>query len=170
METGCWHSLNETHRTAVFEAPVLGLSVSSGAFLPARESRMRSLLTAALALVFLSGCGIIYRANVYQGNLLEQQAVEQLKAGLTKRQVLILLGSPSVEDSFNHERWDYFASFKRGRGETDVKNLTLYFDGDLLSRWEGDYFPELDLALTKEMGRYGNLPRDKDKEQQRRGR
>ncbi len=129
---------------------------------------MRSLLSAALALVLLSGCGIIYRANVYQGNLLEAQAVEQLKAGLTKRQVVLLLGSPAVEDPFHHDRWDYFASFKRGRGETEVKNLTLHFDGDLLSRWEGDYFPELDLVLTKEMGRYGNLPRDKDKEKPRR--
>lgn len=124
---------------------------------------MRPLLLAALLLTFLSGCGIVYRANVYQGNLLEEASVAQLQPGLTKRQVLVLLGSPSVQDPFHHARWDYIASAKRGRGESDVKNLILHFDGDILSRWEGNYFPEQDLVLMQEMARYGNLPRDKDK-------
>ena len=133
---------------------------------------MRALLpaAAALLLLLLSGCGIVYRSNVYQGNLLEEKAIEQLQPGLSKRQVLVLLGSPSVEDPFHHARWDYVASIRRGRGDTEVRNLTLHFEGDTLQRWEGGHFPEQDLALVQELRPYGNLPKDKDKEQGRGGR
>jgi outer membrane protein assembly factor BamE len=114
------------------------------------------------------GCGLIYKVDVYQGNLLETANVDQLKPGLSKRQVYALLGTPSVQDPFHQARWDYIATVsKRGR-DTEVKNLVLTFDGDVLASIEGDYFPEQDEALMREMVRYGNLPRDKDKD--RRGR
>jgi len=128
---------------------------------------MRQLILVLLSLALLSGCGLVYRSSVYQGNLLEESAVAELQAGLTKRQVVLLLGTPSVQDPFHQSRWDYVATVKRGRGDTEVKNLTLHFQGELLERWEGNYFPEQDLALTQELGRYGNLPRDKDKDKRR---
>ena len=31
-------------------------------------------------------------------------------------------------------------------------------------RWDGEYFPEQDEALSKRMGRFGNLPKDKKKQ------
>ena len=52
-----------------------------------------------------SGC--VYRINIQQGNYLDQAAVEQVKAGMTRSQVRYLLGTPMVADSFNKERWDY---------------------------------------------------------------
>ena len=56
------------------------------------------------------------------------------------------------------------ASERDGRfGRTQVKDLTLWFEGDSLTRWEGEYFPEQDQALAKRMGRFGNLPKDKKK-------
>jgi outer membrane protein assembly factor BamE len=125
---------------------------------------MRKLLTALLFASLLGGCGIIYKVDVYQGALLEKKNVDQLKPGLTKRQVFALLGSPSVQDPFHQERWDYVATVSKRGGDTEVKNLVLTFDGDALASIEGDYFPEQDEALMREMRRYGNLPRDKDKE------
>jgi outer membrane protein assembly factor BamE len=136
---------------------------------------MRKLPTAVLAsalasTMLLGGCGVIYKVDVYQGSLLEKKNVEQLQTGFTKRQVFALLGSPSVQDPFHQSRWDYVATVsKRGR-QTEVKNLVLTFDGDSLASIEGDYFPEQDEALAKEMRRYGNLPRDKDKERRGAGR
>lgn len=110
----------------------------------------------------------MYRHNVYQGNLLEEGSVAQLRPGLSKRQVMLLLGSPAVEDPFHHARWDYIATVRRGRGDAEIKNFTLHFEGDSLQRWEGDYFPEQNLALMQDVARYGNLPRDKDKDRRRR--
>jgi outer membrane protein assembly factor BamE len=125
---------------------------------------MRQLLIALATAALLGGCGVIYKVDVYQGSLLEKRDVDQLKPGLTKRQVYALLGSPSVSDPFHQERWDYLATVSKRGGDTEVKNLVLTFDGDVLASVEGDYFPEQDEELAKEMRRYGNLPRDKDKD------
>jgi len=125
---------------------------------------------AALVLVvaFASGCGVLYRQPIYQGNLLDKAAVDQLQPGMDKRQVLTLLGTPSVRDPFHQDRWDYTASRRLGRrGEPEVKNMTLYFENEALSRWEGEYFPEEDSELAKSMAKFGNLAKDKKKEGRR---
>ena len=129
---------------------------------------MRKLLPALLALLFASGCGVLYRQPIYQGNLLDKAAVDQLQQGMDKRQVMTLLGTPSVRDPFHHDRWDYVASRRTGRrGPTEVKNMTLYFENEALAKWEGDYFPEEDSELAKSMAKFGNLAKDKDKKRRR---
>jgi outer membrane protein assembly factor BamE len=122
-----------------------------------------------LAALLLSGCSLIYKQPLFQGNLLEKQNVEQLKPGLTREQVISLVGTPTVADPFHADRWDYVATERRDHGQTQVKNLSLWFEGDTLARMEGEYFPEQDAALVKELREFGfyNLPRDKDKDKGR---
>jgi outer membrane protein assembly factor BamE len=126
--------------------------------------RKALLLLLVLVVAFASGCGIVYRQPVFQGTLLEKKNVEQLREGMTQPQVVALLGTPAISDPFHQERWDYIASAKRRRHPTEVKNLTLWFEGGALTKWEGEYFPEQDSELAKELRRFGNLPRDKDKD------
>ena len=134
---------------------------------------MRKLLALVLVIPLLvgisaSGCGVLYRQPIYQGNLLDQTAVDQLQQGMDKRQVMTLLGTPSVRDPFHHDRWDYVASRRTGRtGKPVVKNMTLYFESETLARWEGEYFPEEDSELAKTMSKFGNLAKDKDKKRRR---
>jgi len=128
-----------------------------------RKFLTTSLIATLATAVLLGGCGLIYKVDVYQGNLLEKKNVDQLKTGLTKRQVFALLGSPSVRDPFHQSRWDYVSTVSKRGGDTEVKNLVLTFEGENLASIDGDYFPEQDEALVKEMRRYGNLPREKDK-------
>jgi outer membrane protein assembly factor BamE len=125
----------------------------------------RLLLIAPLSLA-IAGCGALYKQPIYQGNLLEKEAVDQLKPGLSKQQVAGLLGTPSVQDPFHAQRWDYSASERTNRrGTVEMKTLTLYFENDTLARWDGDYFPEQDLELArKSIRQFGpNLAKDKDK-------
>ncbi|MGH8030431.1 MAG: outer membrane protein assembly factor BamE [Arenimonas sp.] len=129
---------------------------------------MRKALPLLLVVALVSGCGLVYRQPVFQGTLLEQKNVEQLRAGMTQPQVVALLGTPAISDPFHQERWDYIGSAKRRRHATEVKNLTLWFEAGALTKWEGEYFPEQDSALAAEMRRFGNLPRDKDKDKGRR--
>ena len=124
---------------------------------------MRKAALLLLATALVAGCGVIYRQPVFQGNLLETRNVEQLQVGLTKAQVFSLLGSPPLVDPFHQSRWDYVATERRRVVDTEVKNLTLWFENDALVRWEGEYFPEADQELAAEMRRFGNLARDKDK-------
>lgn len=126
---------------------------------------MRKFLLVAALAFSTAGCGILYKQPIYQGNLLEKTAVDQLQAGQSKQQVQALLGTPSIADPFHANRWDYTASERTNRrGHTEIKNLTLYFDGNSLSKWEGEYFPENDLQLAKDVRKFGpNLAKEKKK-------
>lgn len=126
---------------------------------------MRKFLLVAALAFSTAGCGILYKQPIYQGNLLEKTAVDQLQAGQSKQQVQALLGTPSIADPFHADRWDYTAVERTNRrGTTEIKNLTLYFDGNSLNKWEGEYFPENDLQLSKDVRKFGpNLAKEKKK-------
>ncbi|QNN46817.1 outer membrane protein assembly factor BamE [Thermomonas brevis] len=131
---------------------------------------MRKLLPILLATLLVSGCGLLYRQPIFQGNMLEKTAVDQLQAGMDRQQVMVLLGTPSIRDPFHHDRWDYVASQRIGRtGAPVVKTMTLWFENGQLARWEGEYFPEQDSDLAKNAIRYfgPNLAKDKDKKRGR---
>lgn len=126
---------------------------------------MRKFLLVALLASAVAGCGILYKQPIYQGNLIEKTAADQLQVGMSKQQVETLLGTPSIQDPFHHDRWDYTASERTSRvGHVDVKDLTLWFQNDALVKWEGSYFPEQDDELSRKMGRFGNLVKDKKKQ------
>jgi outer membrane protein assembly factor BamE len=117
------------------------------------------------------GCGILYKQPIYQGNLIEKTAVDQLQAGMSKQDVMGLLGTPSISDPYNENRWDYTASQRIDRrGTTEAKNFTVYFDNGVVSKWEGDYFPEQDDTLAANARRqFGpNLAKDDKKKKRRR--
>jgi outer membrane protein assembly factor BamE len=94
---------------------------------------LRPLLLTAVLVLAAAGC--VYRINIQQGNFLDQAAVDQVKAGMTRSQVRYLLGTPMVADSFNKERWDYIYYLKKGRSRhVDSRRVTVYFDGDKVAR------------------------------------
>ncbi len=100
-----------------------------------------------------------------RGNLIEKSNADQLAVGQSRQQVVALLGTPSIADPFHAQRWDYTAAERTNRrGTTEIKNLTVFFDGDSLARWEGEYFPENDIQLAKDVRKFGpNLAKDKKK-------
>lgn len=117
---------------------------------------------AALVALVTAGCGILYKQPIYQGNLIDKSAIDQLQVGMDKQQVVTLLGTPSIADPFHHQRWDYTATERTNRrGHTEVRNMTLWFENDQLARWEGEYFAEQDKELSERMRRFGNLPKEK---------
>jgi outer membrane protein assembly factor BamE len=61
----------------------------------------RLLLWSAVS-VLASAC--VYHINIQQGNYLDQAAVDQVKAGMTRSQVRYLLGTPMASDPFTKER------------------------------------------------------------------
>ncbi len=128
---------------------------------------MRPVYTLALASLLLTACSTIYKQPVFQGNLLDKANVDQVVTGMSRKEVFALLGSPSVEDPFHQNRWDYIATQRRGHSKTEVKTYTINFQGDTVASIEGDYFAEQDAQLAKEMAKFGNLPKDKDKKRRR---
>ena len=101
-------------------------------------------LTLAVAAMGLSACSServsnfpSYKLKVEQGNELDANKVQQLQAGMTREQVRLLLGTPSIRSAFHANRWDYQFLISRNGVVKVNHNLTVYFDGDLLSRYEG---------------------------------
>lgn len=97
---------------------------------------MRKLITISCIFLILSAVGgCVYQANISQGNLFEQEELEQIKVGMTSSQVRFLLGTPMVDDPFHKERWDYIYFLKIGRGDAVSKRwLSIYFDGDNVTK------------------------------------
>jgi outer membrane protein assembly factor BamE len=103
-------------------------------------------LVAALAMTCLSACGFVgfpgvYRIDVEQGNIVTQEMADQLKPGMSRRQVRFILGTPLVEDTFNENRWDYLYVKRNGLEVLDEAHLTVIFEGDTLTEVRGDYLP-----------------------------
>ena len=119
--------------------------------------RSRTLLNLSFNLLLLltaisacSGIGFpgVYRINIEQGNLVDQEMVDQLKPQMTRRQVRFVLGTPIIEDTFNADRWDYVHVVRLGNENLSRSQLTVVFEGDLLVDVQGDlvaeHWPEKD--------------------------
>lgn len=94
-----------------------------------------------ILLVLLSGC-VLYKAEIQQGNVINAEMLDNLKLGMTKRQVVFLLGTPLINDPFHAQRWDYFYSLSKGDGKPERRLLTVYFKDDAVVSVEGDLAPE----------------------------
>jgi outer membrane protein assembly factor BamE len=133
--------------------------------------------TMALVLVMLlaqAGCAVVYKADVNQGNLLEKNMVDSLKPGMTRRQVALIMGTPSVQSPFDQDRWDYATSFSHRGSDPDVRSLSLFFEENVLVRIEGDYFDKSGEELLDDVrrltpGRNMDLTLDKKKRNKRSG-
>ncbi len=111
---------------------------------------IRHILIIASALLLVA-CLKPYRIDIQQGNLITEKEVGQLKKGMTKREVRYVLGTPLVVDPFHSDRWDYYYSFKPGRGKTtERRRITVVFDGDVLHHMEGDIVSSAGQPLSGE--------------------
>lgn len=98
-------------------------------------------------LLALTACGSTewgfpYRPNVQQGNWITAEQVARLEPGMSREQVRFLLGTPTLQDIFRSDRWDYPYYSKPGYGEPEQRRFSVWFDGDSLVRWQGDSQPE----------------------------
>ncbi|MEM6512466.1 MAG: outer membrane protein assembly factor BamE [Pseudomonadota bacterium] len=89
---------------------------------------MRKTPLILILVLALSTSGCVFRANIPQGNVIEQDDVDQLEVGMTRNQVRFLLGTPMVDDPFQRDRWDYVYYIKVGRqGTIGKKWVTIIF-------------------------------------------
>lgn len=110
---------------------------------------MRLILLPVLAFG-LAGCSIVYKLPTRQGNVIEQRQFDLLKVGQTREQVKFLLGTPIASSPFRNDRWDYFGYYKDPRGKESSRTISLFFDGEKLSRMEGVQIANASKVLDSE--------------------
>ena len=102
-----------------------------------RTKTMRSKLI--LLSLLLASCNSVpfltpYKMDIRQGNFVTPDMREKLKLGMTKPQVRYVLGTPMINDAFHGNRWDYAYRLERDGKLIEQQNMTLYFEGENLSR------------------------------------
>jgi outer membrane protein assembly factor BamE len=106
----------------------------------------RFVLIAIILGTLAASSGCVYRLNIAQGNLIEQEDLDQVELGMTRNQVRFLLGTPMIDDPFHVNRWDYVYFLKLGREDATFKRwVSVFFEQDVVSeiRKEQELSPEL---------------------------
>jgi outer membrane protein assembly factor BamE len=106
-----------------------------------RLNPMNARRNASVALLLLAGvcgaAGCVYRMPIQQGNFLEESTIQQLETGMTRSQVMFLLGTPMVPSGFDSNRWEYYYYFKTNRRKgAEERRVTVYFENDKVARVE----------------------------------
>ena len=122
-------------------------------------------LTLLAAGATLTGCGNritdlarlpdvgVYKVEVAQGNIITPEMLAGLRRGMEKRQVRVLVGTPTIADPFHADRWDYPYSIQSD-DQRQMRLVSLHFVDDRLERVSGDVvgsysLPELDELAAK---------------------
>ncbi|MBM7063049.1 outer membrane protein assembly factor BamE [Pseudomonas sp. UL073] len=95
-------------------------------------------------LIALAGCSFpgVYKIDIQQGNVVTQDMIDQLKPGMTRRQVRFIMGNPLITDTFHANRWDYLYSLQPGGGQRLQERMSIFFnDSDQLVSLAGDFMP-----------------------------
>ena len=82
-----------------------------------------------------------YKVEVVQGNFVSKEQVAALKPGMSRQQVREILGTSLLSDVFHANRWDYVFTIRRQGVEPQERRLTVFFNGELLDRFEGGEMP-----------------------------
>ncbi len=97
-------------------------------------------LVGILALtIILTGC--IQRQEIKQGRIITQEEVSEVELGMNKLQVEYILGSPSIINPLEQERWEYVYILRNTKGKITTRKGFLIFAENKLVRIElDDYF------------------------------
>ena len=93
------------------------------------------------ALPALPGIPGVYRIDIQQGNIVDQEMLDRLEIGMERNKVRFILGTPLLIDPFNENRWDYVYNLRRGSGEESGQRVSVYFVDDRLARIDAGIVP-----------------------------
>ncbi len=83
----------------------------------------------------------VYSLEIQQGNIITQAMIDQLRPGMSKRQVLYIMGSPMMDNLFHKNRWGFLYSAHPTGGEKIQQQISLFFENDQVVGIQGDFRP-----------------------------
>ena len=98
---------------------------------------MKFLKLISIIIVFFnfSCASDFYQVPVSQGNIISVSMLAKLEPGLTKAQVRYIMGTPSIKDPFDMNRWDYIGFQIIGENKSSNVHHTLVFKDNKLLSW-----------------------------------
>jgi len=119
---------------------------------------MQKIMLTLFVASLLGGCSIfgVYKVDIPQGTPLTKAQASKIQVGMTFQQVRFLLGSPTITDPMNPQRWDYIYNYIPGTYAKKAKipaahgqHLQVYFnESGVVTKIEGiDTIPETQPGL-----------------------
>lgn len=144
-------------------------SQDSGSHPPMQNAKLMLSSLTLVGLFALAGCSFpgVYKIDIQQGNVVTQDMIDQLKPGMTRRQVRFIMGNPLITDTFHAKRWDYLYSIQPGGRQRYQERVSLTFnDSDQLVALGGDFMPGVsrDQAIMGENGTSSVQPEQPQKQ------
>ncbi|MEH6366656.1 MULTISPECIES: outer membrane protein assembly factor BamE [Pseudomonas] len=105
----------------------------------------------------IAGCSYpgVYKIDIQQGNVVTQDMIDQLRPGMTRKQVRFIMGNPLITDTFHANRWDYLYSMQPGGRQRTQERVSITFnESDQLVGLSGDFMP----GMSREQEIMGNTP------------
>lgn len=118
---------------------------------PSRILTIAASLTLVSCTTILTNLPGVYTVDVQQGNMVDQDMIDQLRPSMNKRQVTYIMGTPMLTDVFHKDRWDYIYSARVSGGDREQKRISLFFEDDKLMGVQGDFKPS-ELPVIKPSG------------------
>lgn len=86
----------------------------------------------------LAGCSFFspYKRDIPQGNLVSESMVSQLKTGMTREQVVYVMGSPLLDNAFDTDQWDYIYQVHKADGKVVTRRVSISYDNGMVDRIE----------------------------------
>lgn len=128
----------------------------------------RSIVILLLALG-VTGCSYVsfpgvYRIDIPQGNVIEEEMLAQLQLGMSPSQVQFVMGTPLITDPFNLNRWDYYYSLSKDGEKIEQYLVTLTFKNNQLVTIDNtmDTDSPIEAEPAKDVPLEEVIPNDKD--------
>jgi len=83
----------------------------------------------------------VHKLDLQQGNIIDQEKLDQLEVGMSRAQAQFVMGTPLVADTFDLDRWDYLYELRTADGELIRRTVTLNFRDGVLTQIRGGYQP-----------------------------
>ncbi len=108
-----------------------------------KEGQPVTRILSLILLTTLASCSMpkVHKIIVQQGNIINQEMIDQLKPGMTKSQVAYVMGEPILKNTFDENRWDYMYTLEVPGVLRSNMRMSLFFDGEILGYFTGDLAP-----------------------------
>lgn len=97
------------------------------------------LSTLLFTLLISSAC--VYRSGIIQGGQVDERAIKRVEVGMQREQVRRLLGTPTVQDAYHPNRWDYLYYTINMRNSKQAERVSVFFENGQVSKVENTKAP-----------------------------
>ena len=93
---------------------------------------MKKILIHIIIALILTSCATadLYRVTVTQGTVFNQEDIDKLQVGMSKDQVVFILGNPTFENFFEPDVWNYFYQVAKGDEILAENKIKVQFDAN----------------------------------------